>query len=736
MEKGAESRFMHNKFLFFLGLIGTGLLAIQGKAVAQTSQPDQLPALYTKKSIKLDGRLTEAPWQNATKIDNFTQRELNEGASATEKTKVAVVYTDRYFYLGIWCYSDHPSKRIAREYRRDFSSGDDDNFKIILDTYNDDRNGYLFITNPNGARRDAQVLNNGNNVNTSWDGVWNVKTRKNEKGWFAEVKIPFTALKYDPNVKEQVWGANFERNIQHKREQVLWQGWSRDANIRQVNRAGRITGLDSMISRDFVEIRPYGLGGAEIHGDEDEAAIGDIGGNVNYLITPTVRAQLTVNTDFAQVEADNQQINLTRFPLFFKEKREFFLEGRDYFDLGFGGNRITPFYTRRIGLTEDREQVPILGGGRLLGKIKNSTMGFMSLQTGEAKGQPSTNYTIGSWRQDVLEQSTMGVLSVNKLVNGRWHTTSGINGRYSTSDLFGDKNMNVGGTLVHTQNNEDGYRPKANAYRVYAQYPNDKLDVFTSYQRSPEPFDPEVGLMRRRNFEEIFGSITYKPRPQSPSLNWIRQFRFTPLTITYNYFHDSRALQNFSWQVQPLGFDTRSGESFDFTVTRSGEGLQQPFDIREGITIKEGEYWQTRYNLSTTTFSGRIISGSVNVDWGGFFDGRSVESSYGLRWRASQFLDVNFSYEKNWVWLAEGNFDTDLVSNRLRYAFNPDLFGSIFTQWNDLDQIAMMNFRLRWIPKPGTDFYLIFNQNMNTQGRQWENNRTAIMGKLIWRFVI
>lgn len=694
-----------------------------------------LKAKYLDQAIELDGRLDEKAWQKADKIKSFTQRELNYGEPATEKTLVAVTYSTRNLYIGAWCYDENPNGIIAKELKRDFNNTNDDDFKVILDTYNDDRNGFLFITNPNGARRDAQILNNGNSTNISWDGVWDVETRKTDKGWFVEMKIPFTTLKYDASRVDQVWGINFERNIRRKREQSLWQGWSRDYNLNQVNQAGDLVGLDKLLDRDFVEVKPYSVAGLQAE-DGSEKGRFNAGGNINYLISPTVRAQLTVNTDFAQVESDDQQINLTRFPLRFPEKREFFLEGKDYFNMGFGGNRIEPFYSRRIGLDEDRQQVPVIGGGRVLGKVRNTTLGFMSIQTGRYDElSTSTNYTVGSWRQNILQQSTIGAMSINKIRNGQWHTTTGLNGQYRTSKFLGDKNFNFTGALVHTRNSGEQYKPEANAYRFSFNYPNDKLAIYTSFQSAPDEFQPEVGLRRRPDFREAFSTVRIKPRPKE-LIPWIRQFQIIPFTLTYDYFHGSQELQSFSWNIQPLGFDTKSGESFSFSITRSGEGVQEPFQFRKNIGVQEGEYWQTRYSFNASSFPGRTISGSANVSWGGFFNGSSIESNYSLRWRTSKYLDIVADYEKNWVQLDEGNFDTDLIGTRLSYAINPDLFGSVFTQWNDKDELANLNYRLEWIPKVGTNCFLIINQKFDTSYDDWRAQQLTILGKVIWRFVI
>lgn len=343
-------------------------------ANAQTSEPSSLAATFYPGTITLDGLLEEDVWDSAVHITNFTQRELNFGQSVTERTEVAIVYSKENMYIGVWCYDSDPENIIAKEMKRDFSYHLDDNFIVIFDTYRDKRNGFMFVTNPNGARADYQIFNNGSSVNASWNGVWDVRTSRTSSGWFAEIKIPLYTLKYREKDESQIWGVNFERNIRRKREQARWQGYSRDNTIEQVNRCGSLMGLDSLRNKPFVEFKPYGIGGISTENGK-QTTVANAGGDVNYLLSPTYRLNVTFNTDFAQVESDQQQINLTRFPLYFPELREFFLEGNDYFDMGFGGNRIIPFYTRKIGLNDNREAVPIIAGARLLGKEKIERLG-------------------------------------------------------------------------------------------------------------------------------------------------------------------------------------------------------------------------------------------------------------------------------------------------------------------------------------------------------------------------
>jgi hypothetical protein len=700
----------------------------------QVSLPNTIQANYITEPITLDGKLDEESWQYAFAIENFTQRELNFGEPVTERTRVVVLYDEEKLYIGVWCYDRNPDKIIAKELRRDFNYDIDDNFIVVIDTYNDERNGFMFVTNPNAARADLQIFNNGGSLSAFWNGVWDVKTQRNDSGWFAEFEIPFYTLKYNTQTKQQQWGINFERNIRHKREQALWQGWSRNNRIQQVNQAGTLIGLNNLRNKQFVEVKPYTIAGAQHAANRPLGTLANGGGDVNYLLSPTYRLNATFNTDFAQVEADQQQINITRFPLFFPELREFFLEGDDYFNMGFGGNRIIPFYTRRIGLSDSLEPIPIIAGGRLLGKEKNSTVGLMTIQTDEAEGQPTTNYTVGSWRQDVGEQSYIGGMSVNRFDRNHWHTTTGLNGRYRT-DKFFKRNLELGGAYIRTHSSDIGFKNEAYAYRAFISYPNDVINIYASTQQSPQDFNPEVGLMLRRNFREDFALIAFRPRPNN-RLKWIRQFYFSPIILTNTQYNDTRQMQSFEYDVQYFGFETRKGERIALHHKIVGEGLIDDFKLSRDIVITRGEYWWRQNELEIRTFRGRTLSLSSRTIWGSFYNGTATRNISDILWRAGKYFNTSIRYELNDIRLPSASIQTHLISNRIEYAISPNAFGSMLTQWNTAQQELNFNFRLQIIPKIGADFFLIVNQLYDTRSQRFDSKRSTVIGKLIWRFAI
>ncbi len=704
------------------------------KLQAQDTINNKLQAQFIDEPIKIDGNLNKTVWKNAVKISDFTQRELIQGAKSTEKTEVAILFSNDKMYVGIWCYDNQPKEIIAKENKRDFNYNIDDNFIFIIDTYNDKRNGFMFVTNPNGARADLQVFNNGGSTNIFWNGVWNVKTTVNSEGWFAEMEIPLYTLKYRADIKEQVWGINFERNIRRKREQVRWKAWNRNNRIEQVNLAGEIHGLNQLSNKKFVEIKPYAIGGGE-RANSKIRPVGNLGGDVNYLITPTYRLNLTFNTDFAQVEADQQQVNITRFPLFFPELREFFLEGEDYFNFGFGGNRIIPFYTRKIGLNEQRQTVPIIAGARILGKENRQTLGLMSLQTAETPSQLSTNYTTASWRQDIGKQSVIGAMTTHKIDKNAWHSTTGVNGRYSTSKFLGNKNLDIGGAYIQSHEHDTTFNRQAYAYRAFVHYQNDFLTIFASNQKSPAAFNPEMGLMRRRDFKESFALINLKPRPKK-WLKWIRQFDFVPTGLTYTQYNTNNSVQSFEYQIRYLGFETKKGEKIGFDYKIMAEGLKDSFSISEGVLIPDSTYWWRQYEFEISTFTGRTLSMYNKFITGQFYDGKSLQTTSEVLWRANKHFNLLVRYNHNNVRLPAGSFQINLLSTRIEYAVNPMVFGSVLSQWNSAADEFSMNFRLQVIPKVGTDFYFIVNQIYDTSSGAFNHIRTTVLGKLVWRFML
>lgn len=705
------------------------------------SAAQELKSIYTDQPIVVDGYLNEPIWQSTLQPLLLTQRELHEGKPSQYSTKIAIVHDAKNIYVAIHC-TQPPKTITAYELARDFNVQLDDVFYILIDTYHDKRNAFVFYTNPRGARGDYQVFDNGKAVNSNWNGVWDVKTRIDSSGWSAEFIIPFITLRYESVRDTAIWGINFERNIRHIREQSLWCGWKRDSRLNLVTNAGKLYIANPPGSNKFTEIKPYAISGAGSSRSEDAAIrwrkLYNAGLDVNYLVNPSYRLNLSFNTDFAQIENDRQQVNLTRFPLFFPELREFFLEGQDFFDMGFGGDRIIPFYTRRIGLDSNYQPVPMLAGVRLLGKSKGTTLGAMSIQTGSTESALPENFSAFSVRKDIGVQSTIGAMSILRINENALHTTTGANFRYSTSKFLGTKNLNVGGALVGTATSFSPFDENNLAYRLFLQYPNDQIDVYLSTQRAGSAFKPKVGLMRREDFNEYFTMINYKPRPNpNGSWKWIRQFVFSPLTVTSTRINDGNRLQTFQYSILPFGMETRSGESFYLYATRQAEGIFVPFRIFGNTVIDVGEYWFNRYSAEISTFRGRKVWMMGNLSTGQLFDGRSTDVSLDVHLRTSRFVQFTALTTYTVSDFGPTSFEVLLTSFRIRYAFNPNLFGFILAQYNSATGEYLLNYRLQWIPFPGADFFFIANQTLReATNKQLITSTFNVMGKLIWRFIM
>jgi hypothetical protein len=696
---------------------------------AQHSQPDSLKALKAGTTIHLDGVLDEADWARAPKVSNFTQRELSENAPATEKTEVAVVFSETELYIGLWCFDAEPEKIIAQKMKWDFDFSTEDDFEIVLDTYADKRNAYHFVVNPNGAQFDALIMDNGRNTNSAWNGVWYAAATRTDRGWFAEIMISFLTLKFSA-ANEQVWGINFERNIRRKREQVLWQGWSRDSNLEQVNRAGTLTGLQDLTRMRIFEFRPYALGGAEKRRDVTVKTTGGLGLDFDYILNPTAKFDFTINPDFAQVESDEMIVNLTRFSISYPEKRQFFLEAQDFFNFPLG--RARPFYSRQIGIYQG-EETPILGGARFLGKMSHTTLGVMALQTEKTEITSAKNFSILRWKQDLGEQSSIGLLAIGAAQAGRFNGTGGMDALYSTSKLFGDKNFQIGGAFAATYTS-DRDSPTGSAERLFLSYPNDLVDFSASWERAGKDFNPEVGFLSRTSYQVFAAEFRVSPRPKF--LPWVQQMEFKPIELDYYIDDITREMQSVYMEFRPLGLQLKSGEALEFNIQRNAENPTEDFEIRDGRIIRAGRYWTNRGEIQLETFDGRPLVAAANVNWGTFYDGTSTEWEAELAWKMNKYFSSSLAYQRSDIRLPGGAFAIDEVVGRMNFSVTPRLFGSLFAQWNNDENRIVFNFRVTWIPKPGANLYFVLNQfgdTLDPHGN-WRLNKTIAMLKFVWYF--
>lgn len=499
------------------------LIVLLSALLAAGIDPESVIASKTIQAIRirptevplLDGRLDDAVWNRAFPADAFRQREPREGEPATERTEVRILYDDEQLYFGVFCYDKEPQKIAANEMRRDTDLSSDDSFSFVLDTFGDRRTAYLFGVNPLGARYDAVVSGipaRKDKVDASWNGVWDVRAEVNSQGWSAEITIPLKTLRFKHG-EQQAWGINFRRMIQRENEEVLWCAYRRNQGLTRLAHAGVLSGLRLPAPPSRIEFRPYLTSGLQQEPGSPNARRLKSGLDIKYGLASNLNMDITFNTDFAQAEVDENRINLTRFSFFFPEKREFFIEGSQYFKFGESG-KVQPFHSRRIGLSSDRRPIPILAGARLTGKSENTGIGALIMQTQAEKGEPATLFSVVRVQQDIFSQSSVGFLIADREpFSGSPNRTFGTDFTLATSRLLGNRNLTFSSYLfgAQTPGTSGGWAGSA-----LIDYPNDLWRVNIRHTEIQEDINPEIGFVRRKGIRQTNGEIKVGPALVSP----------------------------------------------------------------------------------------------------------------------------------------------------------------------------------------------------------------------------
>ncbi len=716
------------KLLFILLLF---LLFDNITSFAQHSKPDTISATRIEKAINFDGNLNEAVWQQAQHISNFTQRDLDYGKPVTEQTEVALLYNKNVLYLGIWCFQKEVSKITAKNMSTDFSYRTDDNFQIMISPFNDNRTGYLFVINPNGARADILIYN-GEDGNRDWNGVWDVKTKITDKGWFAEVYIPFSTLQFKKD-KILNWAINFERDIVYKNEQALWQGWSRDYSIYSAANAGRLINIKNISYAKKFEFKPYTLAGWQYKKNKGNSYPVKLGGNLNISLSPTLKLNLTTFTDFAQVEADRIPVNLSRFSVYYPEKRQFFLEGSDLFNF-YLGDRSNIFYSREIGI-ENGKQIPIIAGARLFGKAGRNNIGFLNIQEAAFDDVYTTNNTVFRYKRDIGKQSYIGGILTNRMNKETSNQVFGFDAAYQTSDFLKNKNLTIGARFAVSAENFK-IQKQAITYRIFADYPNDFIDNYMGIGRIEKNFNPELGYIHRTDYDSY--SWYFRLAPRIFTKYGIKRLLLKPWGFTLYNTHSTGEIESFSNETRPIGAILKSGERFEFNFIQNYDRIDEPFWLTDNDFIPVGKYMMYKYEIQFETYRARRIWTELLYNWGDFYTGKkqTFESQIGVN--INKHLNLNLNYTINFVSLPETNITTNELAFYLDYAFNTKMNLSLFSQYNDLDEVMIYNFRLHWIPKVGSDFYLVYNIGYEEPIKQIEYLKpqtTDAVVKLVYRFV-
>jgi hypothetical protein len=689
-------------------------------------------------NIEMDGRLDERAWAQAIPITDFTQQEPMEGGVPSENTEIRVVYDDHALYIGATLYDD-PDGILAFQKQRDGYLSTDDRFMFILDTFLDGRTGYFFETNASGVMSDALITggtsrhggaSHGGGSSRAWDGIWQVKTFILPDGWSLEIQIPFRTLNFNPDLN--TWGINFQRTIRRKNEEILWRGHRRNQDLRQPVHAGRLTGLQGMSQGIGLEAVPYAVANWK-HVPEESKPTSyprDIGLDINYNITPGLKAGISVNTDFAEAESDQRRINLTRFPLRFPERRDFFLEGSSVFSFA-PSNGAEPYFSRKIGLLEG-EQIPISYASRLGGQVGKYELGFIHVNTAQIKSAAVTNksfagedFTVGRVKRGIFEQSTIGAIYTRRstgsdptdpmAVAPKDQHTLGTDLYYRTSRLFGDKNFIIQAFAAWNSNPDRDVKRSLSdltARGIRLNYPNDIWSAHISYREFGDNYKPAVGFVTRNGYRRAEPRIGWRPRP---NISWIRRFDFS---VQFRHLEDidTGITEERQWRFKVLGIDLESQDNFDIDLERQFEYLDRTFEISEGIFVGEGQYTNWEWSVMARTARRRIVSGNLEIRRGGFWGGERTQLEVGIDFRPSPGILISADIENNKVDLPEGSFDANLFRIAGEWSVTPlaSITGNI--QYDDVSRIVGLFMRTRWILNPGNELFLVFTQNWQNLG--------------------
>lgn len=692
------------------------VICLQAFTVLNASPRNTLASELSIEPI-VDGIVFNDPaWQGVNSTSGFTQIRPNEGAPAENQTEVRIGFTADTLYIGVICHDDDPSAIIVSGSRRDGNLQNSDSFRVVIDSFHDQQNGFVFGTNPAGLAFDAQVINEasdrfgsgGGGLNTDWDTTWNVKSIITDSGWSAEFAIPFTSLRYGRE-KVQTWGINFERIVRRTNEVSYWAPLPRQYNLFRLSLAGSIENI-KVPSQKNLKITPYILGAQKRGGAQNiEVNNEEVGIDIKYSITPSLTLDATYNTDFAQVESDSLQVNLDRFSLFFPEKRPFFLENAGQFSVGVP-REVELFFSRQIGIGPRGEQLPIVGGLRLSGKLGNSTnIGLLQMRSDKVSDiAEETDFSVVRFNHELANRSSIGMLLVNK--DGGLHNnqTYAFDGRWGVGN-----NGLLQGFVAKTRTpdmNGDDY-----AWRIGGNYDSEKWGYSGAYSEVGEGFNPEVGFLARKNYRKANAFVMRRIRPQSlwGLLEWRPHASYDGYWDFDGFYETGRIHIDSS-------LEWKNGAQAHTALNLTHEGVKQDFQIVRDVTVSKGKYDHKELTIYSGTDNSAKLSGGLQLVAGGFFGGDRVRVSPSIRYRIGETFNASLSYNHNDIDLPEGDFEVNLTSLRLSYSFTPKISLQAFVQHNERDNVLATNLRFAWLQEAGAGLYIVYNEtddDINSPGR-------------------
>ena len=692
----------------------------------------QLIAQPTAKAVRvstpptIDGHIQDAAWEQAFRIDKFYQREPNPGAEVSEKTIFYICYDANFLYFAVKCYDD-PKKITAKEMARDVSLGNDDRIQIILDTYLDHRNGYWFQVGPRGSIGDALISENGASMNKEWDALWTGKASIDSEGWEAELAIPFKTIGFDPS--KTIWGLKLIRNIKRKLEASYWPVANLDTHRFQISDSGLLEGLEGITQGIGLDVSPYLIGGMDTRDGVKNEYTADAGVDLFYQVTPSLKASLSINTDFAETEVDDRQINLTRFSLHFPEKRDFFLDGANYFSFGIQGddnnsyrNSIVPFFSRRLGLNSDGNMLPVRYAAKITGQQKQWNIGLMYVS--DYRDYGNTNLSVARISHNLGKQSSIGVIgTLGNTLSTIDNMVGGIDLKLATSGF--QKNKNLAFTLFGLISDTPGRKEHNTSWGADIAYPNDFLSFGLGHYEVGENFVAGIGFVPRTGIKASYGNFSLGPRPGKWGILQIKS------GAGFNYltnFDNVTVTREFS--VSPLGIRFKSGEEFSYSLKQQYEMLNDDFHIFSGFVIPKDEYTFWYHNLLLTSAGGRNLAGTVSLGMGDFYNGKRNDLKMTVNYKVAVPLFIGGTYSLNHVALPEGDFKARIYQMNLNILFSPSITLYNYFQYDNASKKMGWQSRFQWILKPGNEIILAWTSGWTQPSDRWMINESALRLKL------
>ncbi len=701
----------------------------------------QVEAYRTFSSIEIDGDFNEPDWDEAKSVSQFSQVEPDAGEPMTLPTEVRILYDQENIYFGFTCFDSDVSKLVANDMRRDARElHENDYVFLILDSYNDKRSGVAFRVNALGAVQDTAVTNSGDSFNRDWDAVVDCQSQIHSDRWTSEISIPFGQLRFKES-EQMTWGLNLSRGIRRTNEEGTWAPVPSSYGGRAKYRTaymGSLVGLEGIKPKRQIEFLPYVLPGlSRIEEDDKTDGEFEVGLDLKYGLTTNLIADLTFNTDFAQVEADEEQVNLTRFSLFFPEKRPFFLEGAGLFDFGVprpSFRRPPPlllFYSRRIGI-EEEHPIPIIGGGKITGKMGPYGVGLLNVFTNEFHTDesitdpddivdvPHTNYSVLRMTRDLFSGSRVGLIAINKQDSENYNRAGGLDFSYRPADQ-----LEIRGLWARTADSEEDGEQAA-AWYIGSNWRDDHFDLSAGYTDIGDNFNPEVGYVRHQGSRRFHSEMQYTPRPRKLG---IREIQVGPEV-------DYILTQENELETLDLALGSRieldNGERITFQVRRTAEHLEEDFDIYDDIIIPVDEYEFNWFRVMVETDESKMFAGQFGVNVGEFFDGTRRGFEIDANFKPNGRLVVETQYQFDRVELPSESFNANVLASRIVYSFSTRLFAKLFAQWNSADAVVSTNFLLNYIYRPGSDFYFVFNQVYDEDSGTIGLSESTLVGKMTY----